>query len=246
MPITSNIYDFYKSEPSVQEAFRTLRTNIQFASVDKPIKTLLLTSAIPSEGKTTIALALAMSMAEAGKKTLLVEMDCRRPMLGNRLKLRPQYNWVNMLYSDISVSDVAVPTKVKNLYFLDVEPQMTHLVEIISSTKFSTMLRSLQSEFESIIFDTPPLGAYIEAAVLSKKTDGVILVIGSGKVDVKKEQEVIAQLQKASANIIGVVLNGVKYNQTKYGYYQYYKNEEQSSKRKKKSAERPEKPDGKR
>jgi capsular exopolysaccharide synthesis family protein len=229
--MTSNIYDYFKNELGVREAFQTLRTNIQFASVDKPIQTIMITSAIPSEGKTTVALSLGISMAENGKRVIILEMDTRRPMLGNRLKQRPKYNWFNMLSGDMSIADVAVPTKVKNLFFMDIEPQMTHLVEVINSNKFSFMLQQLRNEYDVVIFDTPPLGAFIEAAVLAEKTDGSILVIGAGKVDVKKVQEVIAQLQKANAHILGVVLNGVRHSQSTYGYYSYYKNEGSPTKR---------------
>lgn len=225
MPASRNIYDTYKNEPTLQEAIRTLRTNIQFASVDKPIKTIALTSAAPAEGKTSIAIALGMSMAEAGKKTLLVEMDCRRPMLGNKLKIRPQYNWVNALYNDMPLSEVAVPTIIRNLFFMDVEPQMTHLAEVISSKKFNLMLNKLSTEYEIIIFDTPPLGMFIEAAVLANRTDGTLLVIKTGKNDIKEELDVIAQLEKAKARVLGVVLNGVRYTPNKYGYYHYYRNE---------------------
>ena len=223
MPVTRNIYDIYKSEPTLQEAVRTLRTNIQFASVDKPIKTISLTSVAPAEGKTSIAIALGISMAEAGKKTLLVEMDCRRPMLGNRLKIRPKYNWTHVIYNDMPISEVAVPTIVKNLFFMDVEMQMTHLVEVISSKKFNYMLSNLSNEYDTIIFDTPPLGVFIEAAVLANRTDGTLLGIKSGMNDTQEELDVIAQLEKANARILGVVLNGVRYSPNKYGYYHYYK-----------------------
>lgn len=219
MPATKSIYDIYKNEPGVQEAFRALRMNIQFSSVDKPVQMIVVTSAAPAEGKTSVALMLGLSMAEAGKKTLLVEVDCRRPMLGSRLKLRPKNNWTQCLYSDVPLRDVIVPTVLRDLYFMDIEPQMLHLPEILNSQKFSTLLDKLRAEFDVVIFDTPPIGIFIEAAVLSNQADGTVLVIRTGSNDIKEEQNAIAQLEKANARILGVVLNGIRYASSKYGYY---------------------------
>jgi len=238
MPVARNIFDVYKNEPALQEAVRTLRTNIQFSSVDKPIKTIVLTSVAPGEGKTSIAIALGISMAEAGKKTLLIEMDCRRPMLGNRLKIRPKFNWINVLYNDMPISEAAVPTIVKNLFFMDVEMQMTHLAEVISSNKFNFMLSKLSNEYDTILFDTPPLGMFIEAAVLANRTDGTLLVIKPGMNDTQEELDVIAQLEKANARILGVILNGVQYSSNKNGYYHYYKGEKKHSVQKRKKFNR--------
>ena len=222
MPSTKSIYDIYKNEPGVQESLRTLRTNIQFSSIDKPIKTIAVTSVAPGEGKTSASLMLGLAMAEAGKKTLLVEIDCRRPMLGTRLKLRPKYNWTQCLYNDIPVSNAIVPTILRDLYFMDVEPQMLRLTEVLNSNKFSAMLSKLCDEFDVVIFDTPPIGIFIETAVLANQTDGTVLVIKTGFNDIKEELDAIAQLEKANAHILGVVLNGMRYTSSKYSYYHYY------------------------
>ena len=231
MPATKSIFDIYKNEPGVQEAFRALRTNIQFSSVDKPVKLIAVTSVAPGEGKTSVALMLGLSMAEAGKKTLLVEVDCRRPMLGSRLKLRPKNNWAQCLYSDVPLRDVVVPTILRDLYFMDIEPQMMHLPEILNSHKFGLLLEKLRAEFDVVIFDNPPPGIFIEAAVLSHQTDGTLLVIKTGTNDIKEELDAIAQLEKANARILGAVLNGMRYASSKYGYYYYYKNDKDDKKR---------------
>ncbi len=237
MKSVSDVCEIYSGKPGVQEAFRTLRTNIQFSSVDKPIKTIVITSALPAEGKTTVALAFGISMADAGKKTLLLEMDCHRPMLGNGLNLRPKYNWMNVLCENISAAEAAAPTKIKNLYFMDVEPQMAHIAEVIGSNKFSALMNELKKEFDMVIFDTPPLGNFIEAAVLANRADGTVLVIRPGRVDLKRERETITQLKKANARVLGVVLNGVKAG--KYEYYRYYKPERRSKRKKKEIAQQP-------
>lgn len=206
--------------PEVSEAFKTLRTNIRFSSVDKEIRTLAITSAMPEEGKTTVAISLAAAMAEEGKKTLLVEADCRRPMVANRRSLRPATNWLELLYDDsIPVMNAVEPTRQKNFYFLDSGRDMKRPVEILSSKKFRMLVEKLKQEFDIVIFDTPPVGVFIDAAILSEMMDGTLLVIRAGMVDAKKEQEVVAQLKKAKANILGVALNGVRSYSDDYGYY---------------------------
>jgi capsular exopolysaccharide synthesis family protein len=235
MKSVSDVFEIFSSKLGVQEAFRTLRTNIQFSSIDEPIKTIVLTSALPAEGKTTVALAFGISMADAGKKTLLWEMDCHCPMLGNGLNERPKYNWMNVLCNNISAAEAAVPTKIKNLYFMDVEPQMTHIAEVIGSNKFGALLNEMKKEYDMVIFDTPPLGKFIETAILANRADGTVLVIRPGMVDLKREREVINQLEKANARILGVVFNGVK--TAKLDYYHYYKPGRRSKHTKNKSAQ---------
>jgi len=226
MPVTRNIYEIYKNEPLLQEATRVLRTNIQFASVDKPIQSIVITSVTPSEGKTINTIALGISMAVAGKRTLLVDMDCHRPMLGNKLKIRPKFNLKHILYDNMAISEVVVPTILKNLFFLDVEPQMKHLAEVISSNKFNSMVSKLNSEYDIVIIDTPPLGMLIEAALLANRADGTILVLKSGQNDTKEVLDVISQLEKANAHILGVVLNDIRVTPNKNGYYYYNKGED--------------------
>lgn len=235
MKSVNDVYELYNGKPGIQEAFRALRTNIQFSSVDKPVKTLVFASALPAEGKTTVALTFGISMADAGKKTLLWEMDSHRPMLGNGLNERPKYNWMNVLCENVSALDAVSLTRIKNLYFLDVEPQMTHIAEVIGSNKFATLLNELKKEFDMIIFDTPPLGRFIETAVLANRADGTVLVIRPDMVDLKREREVITQLEKVNARILGVVLNGVKAD--KYDYHSYYTPGRRGKRAKKKSAQ---------
>lgn len=213
------ITDFSQVPPATQDAFRTLRTNIYFSSADKEIRTIVVTSADPKEGKSTVSVHLAMAMAESGKKVLLFEADCRQPMIGNYLGIRPKVSWLHMLYEPEQKKNAIVPTNQKNLFFLDAEAQITHPVEIMSSKKFALMVETLSAEYDAIIFDTPPVGSFIEAAVLAERMDGTLLVINVGKVEVKREQQVVAQLKKANANILGAVLNGVRATHNYSGYY---------------------------
>lgn len=220
-----SIYDLYAKEYAFQEGFRRLHSNIQFSSLDKPPKTVAVTSATPSEGKTTVCLGLAMASAEAGRKTLLMDADCRRPMLAARLQLRPRRNWMNVLYENCPLEEVVAPTKMQNLYFADTEPQTTHLSEIFNSRRFAAMMAALKEQFDVVIIDTPPLGLFIDAALLARIADGTVLVVRSGLVDIKRGEGVAEQLKKANANILGVVLNGEP-TRGKREEYDYYEAEE--------------------
>ena len=213
-----------------RDAFRTLRMNISFSGGDKDVKTLVVTSTVPSEGKTSVSVGLGISMAESMKNTLIIECDCRRPSVGSRLKLRPSVNWIDVLYQHGTLEEAIVPTSVPNLYFLDAEPGLVHSVELLNSGRFREMVEKIKEHFDFIIFDTPPLGSFIDAAVLSEHADGAIIVINSGSREIRLLKEIVEQLKKANARILGVVLNRVNAHHSgyyKYGDY-YYRNQGKS------------------
>lgn len=205
-----------------RDAFRSLRMNISFSGGDKDVRTLVVTSAVPNEGKTSVAIALGISMAEAMKNTLLIECDCRRPDIGNRLKLRPESNWIDVIYRQAQLQDAIVPTYCPNLYFLDVEPGLVHSVELLSSARFWEMIEQIKEQFDFIILDTPPLGPFIDAAVLGERSDGTILVVNSGSREIRLHKEAVAQLKKANAHVLGVALNRVNPRQSNYYRYDDY------------------------
>ena len=213
-----------------RDAFRSLRMNISFSGGDKDVKTLVVSSAVPNEGKTSVAIALGISMAESMKNTLLIECDCRRPSIGNRLKLRPASNWIDVIYQHVQLQDAIVPTNCPNLYFLDAEPGLVHSVELLSSGRFWEMIELLKEQFDFIILDTPPLGSFIDAAVLGERSDGTILVVNSGSREVRLHKETAAQLKKANARVLGVVLNRINAHQSSYYRYgdYYYREHNQS------------------
>ena len=202
-----------------RDAFRSLRMNISFSGGDKDVQTLVVTSAVPSEGKTSVSVGLGVSMAESMKNTLIVECDCRRPSVGNRLKMRPPLNWIDVLYQKATIDEAVVETDCPNLYFLDAEPGLVHSVELLNSGRFREMVEQLKTHFDFIIFDTPPLGSFIDAAVLAEHSDGAIVVITSGNREIRLVKQTVEQLKKANAKIMGIVLN--KVNAHRSGYYQY-------------------------
>ncbi len=212
----------------MRDAIKTLRTNISFSSMDKEIKTIVITSVTPHEGKSTLAVFLGLAMAESLQHTLLVECDLRRPMLQNYLKLRPQYSLVDVLSKRVGDDLAVMPTKVKYLDLLSAVV-LANPVEILGSVRFQTLIDELKTKYDVIIFDTPPLGTFIEPAILASKSDGTVIVLQSGATDAAEAQAVVAQLEKAKARILGVVLNGVE---ASGGDYYYYSNSEDGKKRK--------------
>lgn len=230
--VNSNaIEQYYGFDGGIRESIKTLRSNIQFAGIDTPIRTITVTSVLPNEGKSFVSIALAISMAEAGKRTLLVESDFRRPSLSGRLRVRAEVGLMQYLSSSISLENAVIPTSRDGLYLLDLETRSANPAEILSSQRFSQAIAEMRERFDIVIFDTPPLGSFIDAAILGAQSDGTILVTQSGACDISSVKRVLDQLEKAKAKVLGVVLNKTKQRtDSDYYYYYYSKSGEASDK----------------
>lgn len=219
---TDNAISTYKGSGAVlHDAVKTLRTNILFSSVDRPAKTIVMTSVLPHEGKSTLSIFLGIAMAESGQRTLLVDCDCRRPMLQNYLKVRPEYKLMDVLRKQVFAEDAIVETGVPQLELLS-SSRLANPVEILGSERFQSVLESLRETYDVILLDTPPLGSFIESAILASKSDGVVLALQPGSTDIRAAQDVLEQLEKAKAHVLGVVLNGVELTGSDYYYSDYY------------------------
>ncbi len=228
-----NILSDYKAlDEGVLDSIKTLRTNIQFASISRPIKTITMTSSVPNEGKSTVATFLAIAMAESHKKTLLVECDLRHTTLRKRMKLPKSSGIINYLSGNTTLEDALTVTAHENLYFLDAETRVPNPVEIISSEAFDNMVTKLKEMFDIIIFDTPPVGTFIDGALFAAKSDATIMLIKQSYVDKKLFRKSYEQLEKANANIIGVVFNQVEKVHSGYYYYGKYYSKNYRSKKK--------------
>lgn len=210
----------------VAEAFRTLRTNIQFSNIDKDIKTIIVTSAIPREGKSTVISNLASTMAQADKKVLIVDCDFRKPVLHKRFKISNLQGLTNILMGDKSLLEAIVQhDDLKNLNILPSGPIPPNPAELLGSNKMKEFLGMIKKEFDMVLIDTPPVGLVTDAAVLSTSVDGVLLVIAAEQTDIDIVKKGKESLEKVNANIMGVVLNKVPLTSrlySKYGYYKYY------------------------
>lgn len=206
----------------VAESYRVLRTNIQFSSLDKPVKTILITSTAPAEGKSTTAANLAIAFAQTGSKVLIIDGDLRRPSQHKVFKTSNPLGLTNLLMQNvatqIAVRDVGVP----NLKVVSSGPIPPNPSEIIGSGRMRDLLESFKKDFDIIIIDGPPTLAVTDSAILSSMVDGVILVVAVGEVSKEMAKKAKAQLNSVKANILGVVLNGVEGNSQDEYYYYYY------------------------
>lgn len=201
------------------EAYRMLRTNLQFSSPDKPVRSLLVTSAIPGEGKTTTAVNLAVTMAQTGNKVLLVDGDMRKPSIHKALVLNNYYGLSNLIVSDESAKGLAQLSWVDNLYALTSGPVPPNPAELLSSKRARSLFANFEQEYDMVIVDSPPVGVGSDAVILSTLTAGALLVMDYGEVAKEQAKIVVEQLLKVKANILGVVLNRVPAKSAGYYYY---------------------------
>jgi len=209
----------------ISEAFRTLRTNIQFSSVDKPVRRLLVTSPSPTDGKSVTAANLATVIAQAGQSVVLVDTDLRRPILHKLFKLPNAVGVTSSLLagSNPGLDDCLLPTHVENLQLLTSGPLPPNPSELLGSQRMGKLIEHLEQQADVLIFDTPPILAVTDAAVLAKRVDGVLLVIEAGKTREEVARRAMEELSKVGAPVLGVVLNKVPVRRgSGYGYYYYY------------------------
>lgn len=204
------------------EAARTVRTNVMFMSPDRPFRTLLVTSAAPGEGKTTVACCLAVAMSQAGKRVVLVDCDMRRPRIHRIFGLDNSVG-VTTAILDHSTMDATIrPTSVPSLSVLTTGPIPPNPAELLHSDAFERLLTHLQNSFDAIILDSPPIAPVTDAAVLSRRVDGTILVVRAFVTRKDVARRAVRTLRDVGSNIVGTVLNAVNFENRAYGYYQYY------------------------
>ena len=217
----------------MSEAYRTLRTNIQFATVNKVIKTLMIVSAVPGEGKSTVTANLAVTLADIGMKTLLVDTDLRRPAVHKIFQLDRSPGLTSILTEDLSYQRVVKSTEIENLSLITCGELPLNPSELLGSEKMKNLLEELKTTFDIILFDIPSTLVVTDAAVLSSEIDALFLIIHVGK----GRRETILQaknlLNNVGTNILGAILNFVKVEKRRYYYYYYYEEKTGERKRKK-------------
>ena len=206
----------------ITEAFRTLRTNTEFASVDTPLRTLLVTSSVQGEGKTTTAANLAVVFGQTGRRTLLVDADLRKPGVHTILGLPNKVGLSTLLLNEGAALDsLTQDTEQENLRVLTTGPLPPNPAELLGSQRFLVVLEHLTSVFDIVVIDSPPVQAVADAAILSAIVDGTLFVIDSGKTRRNAVRLGREALAKAGANMLGAVLNRLSPKARGEGYYYY-------------------------
>ena len=223
----------------VSEAFRVLRTNIRYSSVDRPLQVLLVTSPGPEEGKSTVAANLATALAQAGLRTVLLDADMRRPRLHRLFGLHPREGLAGALLAG-STDGRLQPTEVEGLSILPAGEKPPNPVELLGSQRMRELREELRKSFDAVVLDSPPVLIGADAAVLGQIADGVLLVVNAGETRREMARQAVESLRQVGANVIGVVLNrvptrrgGYYYYYPHYHYYQGYYGEEEKAKGKK-------------
>lgn len=230
LPVELVVHD--KPTSGIAEAARAIRTNVMFMSPDRPFRTLLVTSAGPAEGKTTVACCFAIAMAQAGRRVVLVDCDMRRPRLHRIFgKERDIGITTAILEANPSIEKIAQETRVPNLSVVTTGPLPPNPAEILHSEAFAKLLDALRASFECVVIDSPPVVPVTDAAVLSASVDGTLLVVRAFRTSKDLARRAVRSLRDVGGRTVGVVLNAVDLNRNEYGYryYYYYKREGYSS-----------------
>lgn len=223
------LYALDNPKAPVVEAFRTLRTNLTYAAVDRTFKTLLVTSPTPGDGKSTVTANLAVVMAQTGKKVLVIDADLRKPVMHHIFSVNNLRGLTNILVQGESVSEVAHQVSVSGLYFVSSGPIPPNPSELLTSKRMAKLLEEVQEDYDIVLVDSPPMIAVTDSAILATRVDGVMMVVKAGVTRIDLVNDAIDQLKKASANFMGVVLNQVRVPSHDYQCYYYYGNKDRES-----------------
>ncbi|MGM7721153.1 CpsD/CapB family tyrosine-protein kinase [Metabacillus sp. Hm71] len=191
----------------IAEQFRTIRTNIQFSSIDRKHKTLMITSPSTGEGKTTSAINLAISMSQQGDRVLLVDANLRKPILHTSFNLKDSYGLTDVLMGRTSLEDAIFQTQIGRLEVLTSGLIPPNPTELIGSKAMSYFIKDSKEEYDVILFDSPPVLETTDTKLLAGQCDGVVLVLNSGKSDREKAAEANRLLNLVRAKVLGVILN---------------------------------------
>lgn len=203
----------------ISEQFRTVRTNLEFTSVDSVLKSILVTSSGPEEGKSSSIANLAVVYAQQGKKVLLVDSDLRKPTVHYTFRLDNLTGLSNILVGDTSLQQAISETDVANLDVISCGPIPPNPSELLGSKKMLQFIEEAGMSYDMILFDTPPVLAVADAQILANLCDGSLLVIRSKQTENDTAQKAIETLQSAQAKLLGTVLNDVEKKKSDYHYY---------------------------
>jgi capsular exopolysaccharide synthesis family protein len=220
-----DIYILGNPRSAVAECARFIRTNLLFMSPDRPLRTLVVTSPSPQEGKSTTAVTTAISMAQAGSRTLIVDTDMRKPRLHRVFGIESDVGIANVLLHEVTLEQAVHKTEVPNLDVLCCGTLPPNPAELLLSERFKELVGELSRRYERVVFDTPPMGPVTDPAILGTLVDGVVLVTKCEKTTKESVKQAIRALRDANARVFGVILNDVDVASKRYAgaYYAYYR-----------------------
>lgn len=211
---------FKSPKSAMAEAYRILRTNLGFTGMEKPFRSVLVTSAMAKDGKSTIAANLAVVTAQAGYNVMLVDCDLRKPIQHKIFQIPNNTGFTNCVLSNVAVEDAAYGLTLNNLKVLTSGPIPPNPAEILNSERTRKIWAQMASKYDYIFIDSPPILAVTDASIIASQVDGALMVVRSGATRIDNARQAQESLAKANARTIGVVLNQVKMNSK--GYYGYY------------------------
>ncbi|GBF33840.1 tyrosine-protein kinase EpsD [Desulfocucumis palustris] len=215
----------------IAESFRTLRTNLYSTAAEGRVDVLLITSVGPQDGKSAVASNLAVVMAQAGGRVLIVDGDLRNPTMHKLFNLDNSKGLTNLLVQNLDdIKEAVHSTEIDGVWVVPSGPIPPNPSELLGSQKMKALMEKVSLHYDTVILDAPPVIAVTDAAVLAPMVDGVVLVVkaDSSRIDMVKEAKL--RLEKVNANIVGVVLNEVKMHADDYRYYSYCQDQEKAPK----------------
>jgi capsular exopolysaccharide synthesis family protein len=207
---------------AIAECLRAIRTNLLFMSPEKPLKTILVTSSGPQEGKTTTATSLAVTMAGSGNRVLLVDADMRRPRVHRVFGAPSSTGLSSLILGEGRLEDAVRATEIPGLSILPCGPVPPNPAELLHTAAFQHLIAEMASRYDRVIVDSPPVGVVADAVVISTHVDGTLVVLKAGRTSREVARQAVRQLQDVNARILGALLNDLDLQSNKYGHYSYY------------------------
>ena len=224
MQVDRDLLVHQKPMSTAAECARTIRTNLMFMNPDSPPRSLLVTSPTPRDGKTTVATSLAISIAQSGRKVLLIDTDLRRPRVHKAFEIPGSIGATSVIIGEKSLGEAASPTMVAGLDVLPCGPIPPNPSELLHGRGFQRLLAEAREKYDRVILDSPPIGAVTDAAIIAPQVDGVIVVVKANRTTRDGLVATVRQLSSVGSVILGSVVNDVDLKASSHGgYYQYYR-----------------------
>lgn len=220
--LEKKLITFYNPESPISETYRTLRTNIQYSSVDEQLRTLMITSSNPGDGKTTTVANLAVTYAQEGKRVLVADTDLRKPTLHHWFSVSNMVGLTTVLTNQTEWQDAVQATNVDGLSILPSGPTPPNPSEMLNSKKMQHLLDELKEQFDLILFDASPALLISDSLIIAAKCDGVLLVVNGGVTKRQHAEKLYASLEHVNAKVLGVVLNNKTKRERKKAYAAYF------------------------